>query len=124
MEHHAPLPSSRINDDLLGFVLARRAPRWFWIAILICGAILLAWAVVVGGLIVDGLQLLGLSDNVYWAIFIPEGAFGKRPVRHHLYAFTLAGGVCDFIVGLLLTIAVQLPYRRSRAASRSCRFHR
>jgi hypothetical protein len=46
-----------------------------------------------------------LTDSPY-----PEGAFGERPVHHHVYAFTVVGAVCGFIVGLLVTIAVQLAY--------------
>ena len=46
-----------------------------------------------------------LTDSPY-----PEGAFGERPVRHRLHVFALVGGVCGFIVGLLLAIAVQIAY--------------
>jgi Ni/Fe-hydrogenase subunit HybB-like protein len=75
--HEAPPPSaSRVNDDLLRFVLGRPAPRWFWITVVILSLIVLAAVAAVGGLVLDGLQLLGLSDNVYWAIFIADFIFG------------------------------------------------
>jgi Protein of unknown function (DUF3341) len=46
-----------------------------------------------------------LTDSPY-----PEGAFSEQPVRHRLYVFPLMGAVCGFIVGLLLTIGVQIAY--------------
>jgi hypothetical protein len=46
-----------------------------------------------------------LTDSPY-----PEGAFGEEPARHHLYVFPLVGAACGLVVGLLLTIAVQLAY--------------
>jgi Ni/Fe-hydrogenase subunit HybB-like protein len=73
---HEQLAPSRVNDDLLRFVLDRNTPRWFWITVAICGLILIGGLAVVGGLVLDGLQLLGLSDNVYWAIFIANFIFG------------------------------------------------
>lgn len=76
MQHHPSLPASSVNDDLLRLVLAKRPPRWFWITAAVCGCILLAWTVVIAGLVLDGLELLGLTDNVYWAIFIANFIFG------------------------------------------------
>lgn len=38
----------------------------------------------------------------------PAGAFGEEPERHYLYAFTLAGAACGFVVGLLVTISTQI----------------
>jgi hypothetical protein len=46
-----------------------------------------------------------MTDSPY-----PEGAFGEQPTHHHVYSFTLVGAACGFIVGLLLTIAVQIAY--------------
>ena len=46
-----------------------------------------------------------LTDSPY-----PEGAFGEQPVHHRLYVFPLVGAACGFIVGLLVTIAVQIAY--------------
>jgi hypothetical protein len=40
----------------------------------------------------------------------PEGTFGEEPVRHHLLVFPLVGAACGLVVGLLLTIGVQLAY--------------
>src|ERR1043165_9596964 len=76
MQDRAPLSASHINDDLLRFVLTRPAPRWFWIAVTLLSCLVLAAVAVVGGLVLDGLQLLGLTGNVYWAIFIANFIFG------------------------------------------------
>lgn len=46
-----------------------------------------------------------LTDSPY-----PEGAFGEEPARHHLHVFPLVGAACGLVVGLLLTIGVQLAY--------------
>lgn len=40
----------------------------------------------------------------------PEGAFGEAPEHHRLPIFAVGGGVCGFVVGLLLTIGTQLSY--------------
>lgn len=40
----------------------------------------------------------------------PEGAFGEKPVAHRLYIFPLAGALCGFSVGLLLTVGTQMAY--------------
>ena len=40
----------------------------------------------------------------------PEGTFGEEPVQHHLLVFPLVGAACGLVVGLLLTIGVQLAY--------------
>lgn len=40
----------------------------------------------------------------------PEGAFGEKPVAHRLYIFPIAGALCGFSVGLLLTIGTQMAY--------------
>src|SRR5918911_491855 len=46
-----------------------------------------------------------LTDSPY-----PEGAFGEEPVQHRLFVFPLVGAACGLVVGLLLTIGVQLGY--------------
>lgn len=63
----------RIDRDLLDFVL--HTPRWFWYAAAVLAAFLIAATVSEGLLIVQGMQLLGLSDNVYWAVFIANFIF-------------------------------------------------
>jgi Ni/Fe-hydrogenase subunit HybB-like protein len=67
------MSSSTVNSDLLQFVL--RTPRWFWFAagglLLIVGAGVLGEAL----LIVLGLQLLGLTNTVYWAVLITNFIF-------------------------------------------------
>jgi hypothetical protein len=40
----------------------------------------------------------------------PEGTFGEEPVHHHLFVYPLVGAACGLVVGLLLTIGVQLAY--------------
>jgi hypothetical protein len=52
-----------------------------------------------------GVDLEVLTDSPY-----PEGAFGERPVHHHLYVFPIVGAVCGFIVGLLVAIGTQIAY--------------
>jgi polysulfide reductase-like protein len=76
MQPNAPLSASRINDDLLRFVLGNRSPGWFWITLGVCLVLLLGGLAATSGLVLDGLQLLGLNDNVYWAIFIANFIFG------------------------------------------------
>jgi len=46
-----------------------------------------------------------LSDAPY-----PEGTFGEDAAGHHLFVFPLAGAACGLVVGLLLTVAVQVAY--------------
>ena len=46
-----------------------------------------------------------LTDAPY-----PEGAFGEERVQHHLYVFPLVGAACGLVVGVLLTIAIQIAY--------------
>jgi Protein of unknown function (DUF3341) len=53
----------------------------------------------------DRSDLEVLTDSPY-----PEGAFGETPIQHRLFVFPLVGAACGFIVGLLLTIAVQIAY--------------
>lgn len=40
----------------------------------------------------------------------PEGAFGEPPPKHHLYVFPLVGGICGFLVAVLLLVGTQLYY--------------
>jgi molybdopterin-containing oxidoreductase family membrane subunit len=75
VQERATLAPRRVNDDLLHFPLQPSAPRWFWIVVLGIGALLLAALAAVGGLVLDGLQLLGLTDTVYWAVFIANFVF-------------------------------------------------
>src|SRR5204863_865353 len=46
-----------------------------------------------------------LTDSPY-----PEGAFGEAPVQHRLFVFPFVGAACGLVVGLLLTIGVQMAY--------------
>ena len=46
-----------------------------------------------------------LTDSPY-----PQGAFGEEPVHHHLFVFPIVGAACGFVVGVLLTIAVQIAF--------------
>jgi hypothetical protein len=46
-----------------------------------------------------------LSDAPY-----AEGTFGEEPPRHHLHVFALAGAACGLVVGLVLTIGMQMAY--------------
>jgi len=63
----------QINQDLLGFVLHTK--RWFWIALGALAALLLAAAAGETIMIVVGLQILGLTDTVYWAVLITNFIF-------------------------------------------------
>ena len=76
MQEGQRLPASTVNEELLRFVLHRPAPRWFWVWLILLGGIIALAVGAVGGLVLDGLQLLGLTDNVYWAIFIANFIFG------------------------------------------------
>lgn len=53
----------------------------------------------------DPSHLEVLTDAPY-----PEGAFGEEPVHHRLYVFPLVGAACGLVVGVLLTIAIQIAY--------------
>lgn len=53
----------------------------------------------------DPAHLEVLTDAPY-----PEGAFGEEPVHHRLYVFPLVGAACGLVVGVLLTIAIQIAY--------------
>jgi hypothetical protein len=53
----------------------------------------------------DPAHLEVLTDSPY-----PEGAFGEAAAQHHLLVFPLVGAACGFIVGLLLTIGVQIAF--------------
>ena len=75
MQERAALSATRINDDLLRFPLGRTSPRWFRLTVVALGFLLLVALAAVGSLVLEGLQLLGLSDTVYWAIFIANFVF-------------------------------------------------
>jgi Ni/Fe-hydrogenase subunit HybB-like protein len=73
MQERLDLPAPTINADLLRFVL--RTPRWFWIAL---GALALILGVGLLGelvMIVIGLQVMGLTNTVYWAVLITNFIF-------------------------------------------------
>jgi Ni/Fe-hydrogenase subunit HybB-like protein len=76
VQERGSLSATRINDDLLRFPLSWPGPRWFWIASGLMLVVLLGALIAVGALVLDGLQLLGLTDTVYWAIFIANFIFG------------------------------------------------
>lgn len=40
----------------------------------------------------------------------PEGAFGEREVKHHVYVFPIVGALMGFTIALLLTAGTQLAY--------------
>jgi len=73
MQSHRTLSATQINQDLLAFVL--HTPRWFWLA---AGGLALILGVAALGetaMIYVGLQLLGLTDTVYWAVLITNFIF-------------------------------------------------
>ncbi|HEY7064807.1 MAG TPA: NrfD/PsrC family molybdoenzyme membrane anchor subunit [Chloroflexota bacterium] len=71
-ERHALSPA-RIDRDLLAFVL--RTPLWFWLSSFALGLVLAAGLLSVAALILFGLQLLGLTNVQYWAVFITNFVF-------------------------------------------------
>ncbi len=73
MQERAALSPAQINGDLLHFAL--KTPRQFWIALGVLGAIVLAGVVSEGFIVVLGLQLLGLTNTVYWSVFIANFVF-------------------------------------------------
>jgi len=75
VQERAVLSATQVNDDLLRFPLGRTSPRWFWIAVGALGALLVGALVSLADLVLQGLQLLGLTDTVYWAIFITNFVF-------------------------------------------------
>ncbi|MGH2356295.1 MAG: NrfD/PsrC family molybdoenzyme membrane anchor subunit [Chloroflexota bacterium] len=74
MQERQTLSPTRINDDLLRFVL-RAPPRWFWLAAAALGLLVGAGVVSEGLLIVFGLQLMGLNNPQFWATFIANFIF-------------------------------------------------
>ncbi len=65
--------STRINSDLLAFVL--RTPRWFWIIGAGLAAVVGIGVLTETVMIVVGLQIMGLSNTVYWAVLITNFIF-------------------------------------------------
>ena len=74
MQARRDLPLPRIDRDLLRFAL-RRPPRWFWWSALVLGALLGAAVLAEAAMVVVGLQLLGLTNTVYWAVLIANFIF-------------------------------------------------
>lgn len=68
-----PLSPARVDRDLVAFVM--RTPRWFWIPAGVLGAMLAAAVVCTILLMVDGLQIAGYTNTVYWAFFITNFVF-------------------------------------------------
>jgi len=61
----------------------------------------------------DNLQKVGLTNEDYDFLTgapYPEGAFGERHHRHHLYVFPFIGAICGLTAGIILTSATQLAY--------------
>ena len=61
----------------------------------------------------DALQRVGLSNEDYDFLTgapYPEGAFGERDVKHHVYVFPFIGAICGLTAGIILTSATQLAY--------------
>jgi Ni/Fe-hydrogenase subunit HybB-like protein len=75
VQERAALSATRINDDLLRLPLSRATPRWFRVTVVVLGALLLSALAAVASLVLQGLQLLGLTDTVYWAILIANFVF-------------------------------------------------
>ena len=74
MQARRELPLPRIDEELLAFVL-RRPPRWFWWAAGLLGAFLAAALVSEAVMIVVGLEVMGLTNTVYWAVLIANFIF-------------------------------------------------
>jgi molybdopterin-containing oxidoreductase family membrane subunit len=68
-----PSADTRISADLLAFVL--RTPRWFWVAAGLLAALAGAGAAAEGLMVLRGLQLLGLTNTVQWAVLIANFVF-------------------------------------------------
>lgn len=73
MQERLPLSDAEIDSDLLRFVT--HTPRWFWYVAGFLGLFVLAAGVCVLLIILEGLQLAGYNNNVYWAFFITNFVF-------------------------------------------------
>ena len=61
----------------------------------------------------DALQRADISPDDYDFLTdapYPEGAFGEREERHHLYWFPLVGALVGLTIGILLTSMTQMAY--------------
>lgn len=61
----------------------------------------------------DELRAAGFTDTnmeVLSGTPYPSGTFGEAQRPHHLFAFAFAGAMAGFIVGLLVTIGMQISY--------------
>lgn len=59
---------------------------------------------------VENLRRAGLAENEYEVLTgtpYPEGTFGEKPVKHHLYVFPFIGALSGLSVAILLTIGTQ-----------------
>lgn len=73
MQERAVLSSPRVNRDLLGFVF--RAPRWFYLAMVGLGLLVLAGVVTFSLMIYFGLGILGINRPVMWGFIITNFVF-------------------------------------------------
>ncbi len=61
----------------------------------------------------DNLKSVGLTNEDYDFLTgapYPEGAFGERHFRHHLYVWPFVGALCGLTAGIILTSMTQLSY--------------
>ena len=61
----------------------------------------------------DALQQAGYTNQQFELLTdhpYPEGAFGEREAKHHLYVFPFIGALLGFSIALLLTAATQTAY--------------
>lgn len=73
MQERTALPPGQVNGDLLRFVL--KTPRWFWLAFGVLGAVVIAGLASEAFIVVFGLELLGLTNTIYWSVFIANFVF-------------------------------------------------
>jgi molybdopterin-containing oxidoreductase family membrane subunit len=73
MQERYDLAPAEVNRDLLHFPL--HTPLWFWLVIMVLGAILGAGVLAVTAMIIVGLQPLGYNNTTYWAVLITNFVF-------------------------------------------------
>ena len=73
MQEGRVLPARVVNRDLLVSILA--SPRWFWIAVIVLGAIVLGGFSAAGLMVNKGLGVTGLNRPVMWGFFIVNFVF-------------------------------------------------
>ena len=73
MQEGRVLSDREINRDLLRPILA--TPRWFWIAIVLLGIVVLAAMSATGYMVNRGLGVTGLNRPVVWGFFITNFVF-------------------------------------------------